>query len=177
MTRLGTKALRHALFIVVVLTFSAAPAAAQGREVPINATAFAGAAMTPDPHVAIGIAVGVRPRPTPVSLEFEYSRSGGDPAEGVPAIGTFSGNLLLQFPVPSSRYRFYGYFGVGVYSLSLDSRVSEPEGFWNVGGGAKITIAGPLKLRLDYRAFRLAPISGEYHSNPHRLSLGIVAGF
>jgi hypothetical protein len=119
----------------------------------------------------------VRPRPTPVTLEFEYSRSGSDPDEGVPAIATFSGNLLPQFPVQPSRYQFYGTFGVGVYGLSLDNKVSEPEGFWNVGGGAKITIEGPLKLRVDYRAFRLAPILGEYHSNPHRLYLGIVAGF
>lgn len=150
---------------------------AQGREARINATAFAGAAMTPDPHVAIGIAVGLRPRPTPVSLEFEYSRSGSDPAEGVPAIVTFSGNVLLQFPVQASRYQFYGTFGVGVYGLSLDSKSSEPDGVWNFGGGAKITIAGPLKLRVDYRAFRLAPIPREYHSNEHRLYLGIVAGF
>lgn len=57
----GNTAVRHAMFIVVVLTFSAAPAADQGWEVPLNATAFAGGAMTPDPHVAIGIAVGVRP--------------------------------------------------------------------------------------------------------------------
>jgi hypothetical protein len=168
---------RHAIFSVIVLTLSTAPAVAQGWEAPINATAFAGAAMTPDPHVAIGIAVGLRPRPTPVALEFEYSRSGSDPAEGVPAIVTFSGNVLLQFPVQASRYQFYGTFGVGVYGLSLDSKSSEPEGVWNFGGGAKITVAGPLKLRVDYRAFRLAPIPREYHSNEHRLYLGIVAGF
>jgi hypothetical protein len=173
----GNTAVRHAIFSVIVLTFSTAPAVAQGREAPINATAFAGAAMTPDPHVAIGIAVGVRPRPTPVSLEFEYSRSGSDPAERVPAIVTFSGNWLLQFPAQPSRYEFYGTLGVGVYVLSLDSKGSEPDSVWNFGGGAKITLAGPLKLRVDYRAFRLAPIPGEYHSNEHRLYLGIVAGF
>jgi opacity protein-like surface antigen len=172
----GTK-LRHAIFSVIVLTLSTAPAVAQGWEAPVNVTAFAGAAMTPDPQVATGIAVGLKPRPIPVTLEFEYSRSGSDPAAGVPAIGTFSANILLQFPVQASRHQWYGTFGVGVYGLSLDGEVSEPEGVWNVGGGAKIAIAGPLKLRVDYRAFRLAPIAGEYHSHVHRLYMGILAGF
>ena len=162
---------------VMVLTLSTAAAAAQGLESHINATAFAGAAMTPDPQVAIGVAVGVRPRPTAVSLEFEYSRSGSDPAEGVPAIVTFSVNFLLQFPVQPSRYQFYGTFGVGVYGLLRDSTSSEPDGVRNFGGGAKITVAGPFKLRVDYRAFRLAPIPREYHSNEHRLYVGVVGGF
>lgn len=169
--------MRHAIFSVIVLTLATAPAGAQGWESPINATAFAGAAMTPDPHVAIGIAVGLRPRPTPVTLEFEYSRSRSDPSEAVPAIVTFSGNILLPFPIQASRYQFYGTFGVGVYGLSLESKSSEPEGVWNFGVGTKIAVAGPLKLRVDHRAFRLAPIAGEYHSNEHRLYLGLVAGF
>ena len=66
---------------------------------------------------------------------------------------TFSANILLQFPVQASRYQWYGTFGVGVYGLSLASNVNEPEGVWNVGGVAKVTLAGPLKLRVDYRAF------------------------
>jgi hypothetical protein len=168
---------RSAILGVVALTLSAGAAGAQIRESPVSATAFVGTAMTPDPHVAAGVAVGVRPRPTPLSLEFEYSRSGSDPAESVPAIVTLSGNLLLQWPVQPSRYQFYGTVGVGLYVLSLDGQSSEANDVWNIGGGAKIRLAGPLKLRGEYRAFRLAPIVGEYHSNEHRLYVGIVAGF
>jgi hypothetical protein len=168
---------RHAMLGVMVLTLSTAAAAAQVLDSPVNATVFAGVAMTPDPHGAIGVAVGVRPRLTAVSLEFEYSRSGSDAAERVPAIVTFSVNFLLQFPVQRSRYQFYGTLGVGVYGLLRDNENSEPDGVQNVGGGAKITVAGPLKLRVDYRAFRLAPIPGEYHANEHRVYAGVVAGF
>ena len=165
------------MFCLTALMLSTAGAMAQTPESPVNVTAFAGVAMTPDPHAAIGVAVGVRPRPIPVSLEFEYSRSQSDPAAGVPAIVAFAGNLLVQLPVQPSRFQFYGTFGVGLYVQPLDNHSSEPNDARNFGGGVKVTLAGPLKLRMDYRAFRLAPIVGEYHSNEQRLYAGIVAGF
>ncbi len=175
--RHGSIALRHAMFCLMALTLSAAPAVAQTRESPVNVTAFAGVAMAPGPYAAIGVAVGVRPRPIPVSLEFEYSRSRSDPAAGVPAIATFAGNLLVQWPRQPSRFQFYGTFGLGLYVLLLDHHSSEANDARNIGGGAKVTLTGPLKLRMDYRAFFLAPIGGEYHSNEHRFYVGIVAGF
>ncbi len=169
--------MRHAMLCLMALTVSTASAVAQTRESPVNVTAFAGVAMAAGPHVAIGVAVGVRPRPGPVSIEFEYSRSRSDPPAGVPAIVTFSGNLLVQLPIRPSRFQFYGTFGVGLYVLLLDHRSSEPNDARNFGGGVKITLAGPLKLRMDYREFRLARIGGEDHSNEHRFCVGIVTGF
>ena len=169
--------MRHAMLCLMALTVSTASAVAQTRESPVNVAAFAGVAMAPGPHAAIGVAVGVRPRPGPVSLEFEYSRSRSDPPAGVPAIVTFSGNLLVQLPIRPSRFQFYGTFGVGFYVLLLDHHSSEPNDARNFGGGVKITLAGPLKLRMDYREFRLARIGGEYHSNEHRFYVGIVTGF
>jgi opacity protein-like surface antigen len=168
---------RHATSCLLALMLSSTAAVAQTRESPVNVTAFTGAATTPDPHAAMGVAVGVRPRPLPVSLEFEYSRSRGDSTAGVPAVVTFAGNLLVQLPLRSSRLQVYGTVGVGLYRLSLDRHGSEPNDARNVGGGVKVALFGPLKLRVDYRAFRLAPIVGEYHSNEHRVYAGIVAGF
>jgi hypothetical protein len=165
-----------ASLIVQGRTIATAAAITQTRESPVNVTAFAGVAMAPGPHAAIGVAVGVRPQPGPVSLEFEYSRS-RSPAAGMPAIETFAGNLLVQLPTPPSRFQFYGTVGVGFYALLLNDHTSEPNDARNFGGGAKITLAGPMKLRIDYRAFRLTPLGGEYHSNEHRLYVGIVAGF
>jgi len=170
-------AMRHAVFCLIAVALSTAAAVAQTPESPVNVTALTGVAMAPSAHAAIGVAVGVRPRPSPVSLEFEYSRSRSDPAVGVPAFVTFAGNLLVQLPLPPARFQFYVTFGVGLYVLSLNNHSSEPNDARNVGGGVKVTLAGPLKLRLDYRSFRLAPIGGEYHSNEQRLYVGLVAGF
>jgi len=170
-------ALRCASLCVMALTLSAAPAVAQIRESPVNITAFAGVAMAPGPHPAIGVAVGHKPRPGPVSLEFEYWRSRRDPAAGVPAIGTFAVNILTQPSRQRSRFQFYGTFGVGLYALLRDPQVSEVTEARNIGGGAKVTLAGPLKLRMDYRAFFLAKLDGDYPPNEHRFYVGIVAGF
>ena len=43
-----------------------------------------------------------------------------------------------------------------------------------VGGGAKIALAGPLKVRLDYRIFRLR---GARQSNAQRLYGGLALAF
>jgi hypothetical protein len=163
---------------LMMLGLSAGAAVAQTPTGPVNLTAFAGAAMVPDAHAVSGIGVGVRPQPGPVSIEFEYSRSRSDPTRPVPAIVTLAGNFLVQVPVRQSRFELYGAFGVGFYVLQPDPQSGEDaDSAWNFGGGAKVTLAGPLKLRIDYRVFRLAASPGRHHSDLRRLSVGIVAGF
>ena len=44
----------------------------------------------------------------------------------------------------------------------------------NLGGGAKITLVGPLKARLDYRVFKLA--GGALNSPAHRFYAGLTSG-
>jgi hypothetical protein len=166
-----------ASLIVRPPTISTAAAIAQTRESPVSVTAFTGVAIAPGPHAAIGIAVGVKSRQTPLSVEFEYSRSRSEPGVAVPAIETFAGNLLIQLPTPPARFQFYGTVGVGFYALLLNHHSSEPSDARNFGGGAKVTLGGPVKRRIDYRAVLLTPIVDEDHSNEHRLYVGIVAGF
>jgi hypothetical protein len=174
-------ALRCASLCVLALTLSDAPAVAQTWESPVNMTGFAGVAVASGPHPANGVAVGLKPQPGPVSLEFEYSRSRRDQVAGVLAIETLACNILVQPSRQRSRFQFYGTFGVGLYAPLHDPsrrrggvhQSSEPDSARNIGGGAKVTLAGPLKLRMDYRAFFLA--GGE--SNQHRFYVGIVTGF
>jgi hypothetical protein len=179
MTSRLQRALRHVFLCAIALTtISTAPAAAQTAESPVGVTAFGGVAWAPGPHPASGIAVGVKPRDrTPLGLEFEYARSRRDPASGVPGIVTVAGNFVIQPALKWSRVRVYATLGVGGYVLLRDHGSSEANDARNFGGGVKMTIAGPFKLRMDYRRFLLARIGGEYHSNEHRLYLGIVAGF
>ena len=62
--------------------------------------------------------------------------------------------MLLQTPVEIFRTQFYGTTGGGVYRERLGVRQETHFGT-NVGGGAKIRLVGPLRVRLDYRIFRL----------------------
>ena len=83
-------------------------------------------------------------------------------------------NLLLQTPFAVSRLQFYATVGGGMYQERLLGQ--EDTGFGtNVGGGVKISLAGPLRLRLDYRAFRLG--DGTLHRTPQRAYAGLNIAF
>jgi hypothetical protein len=66
------------------------------------------------------------------------------------------GNLLVQTPLPVGGVQFYGTVGAGFYRESFEAGDSKNNVGTNVGGGVKVTLAGPLRLRLDYRLFSLA---------------------
>ena len=92
-----------------------------------------------------------------VGAEFEYSHSNEDLTELAPSLRTFMFNGLLQTPIPIAGIQFYGEAGGGVYheTLSVVGSPSETNFGLNIGGGAKISLVGPLRLRLDYRVFTL----------------------
>ena len=94
-----------------------------------------------------------------------------------PALKTFMFNGLLQTPVPIARTQFYGTLGGGVYheTLSLVPDDDRTNFGTNVGGGAKITLAGPIRLRLDYRIFSLR--GTPRHTSTQRIYAGINLKF
>ena len=51
----------------------------------------------------------------------------------------------------------------------------ETHGGVNVGGGLKIVLAGPLRLRVDYRVFTLR--GNPSHSTPQRIYTGLNLAF
>jgi opacity protein-like surface antigen len=82
-------------------------------------------------------------------------------------------NGLLQ-TLPLGRLQFYGTAGAGVYRETLREESETNVGI-NLGGGVKITLLGPLRLRLDYRVFTLR---GEpRHSKPQRFYVGLNLKF
>ena len=83
-------------------------------------------------------------------------------------------NGLLQTPIPIARMQFYGTIGGGVYRETLGD-ASETNFGINVGGGVKMTLIGPLRLRLDYRVFTLQ--GTPLHSKPQRFYAGINLKF
>ena len=120
-------------------------------------TAFLGRTTTPTGRLDRGLAVGTGL--LVVGFEFEYSSTDEDltSIEVAPELKTYMFNGLLQTPFPILRMQFYGTLGGGVYHETLSTQPNGDETNFgtNVGGGAKITLVGPLRVRLDYRVFSL----------------------
>ena len=135
-------------------------------------TAFLGVNPTPSNRPAKGLALGVGL--VIVGFEFEYSDSSEDLDELSPRLRTFMGNALLQTPIPIGGIQFYGTVGAGGYRESLDDRSETHVGI-NFGGGVKMSLVGPLRLRLDYRVFTLQ--GSPRHSKPQRFYAGLNLKF
>jgi opacity protein-like surface antigen len=135
-------------------------------------TAFVGVNPTPSNRTATGLALGFGV--LVVGVEFEYAHSRADEAALAPSLKTGMVNLLVQTPVPLAGIQFYGTIGGGGYQEQLGDR-SETHFGTNIGGGVKVALAGPLRLRLDYRLFNL---QGEpLESRPQRFYAGVNLTF
>ena len=135
-----------------------------------DATVFLGVTTTPEGRPAKGFAIGAGL--LIVGFEFEYAHSGEDAA--APSLWTGTGNVLLQTPVPVGGFQLYLTTGGGVYRERLGSRQETSFGV-NSGGGAKVSLIGPIRVRLDYRVFKLQ--GDPIHSVVHRVYAGLNLGF
>lgn len=148
-----TRTLGPALLLTCVfLTAFAAPAHA-------DITAFLGLTPTPKRHALKGFSVGAGL--LIVGWEFEFANIGEDHVEHLPGLKTYAGNVLVQ--TPTDGVQVYGTTGVQGYRENLGT-VQETHFGTNIGGGAKIKLVGPLRVRLDYRIFKLqgSPLHGVY---------------
>jgi hypothetical protein len=136
-------------------------------------TAFLGVTPTPNSRPARGFAVGMGL--LIVAFEFEYSNTSDDVLDGAPQLKTYMGNVLLQTPVPIAGLQFYGTVGAGGYNESFTDFDSETNVGVNLGGGVKWTLAGPLRLRLDYRVFTLQ--GSPRYDKPQRFYAGLNLKF
>jgi opacity protein-like surface antigen len=140
-----------------------------------DATAFIGVHTNPERQQVRGFAGGVSL--LIVGFEGEYATAGEDESEGTPSLQTFSGNVFAQTPFPILGTRFYATTGVGVYREELDAvDHRETNLVFNTGGGAKITLVGPLRVRLDYRVLKLRGESLR-PSTVHRVYAGVNLAF
>jgi hypothetical protein len=135
-------------------------------------TAFLGVNPTPVNRPVRGFAIGAGL--LIVGFEFEYANTSDDEVLAAPKLQTYMFNGLVQTPVPVGGLQFYATAGGGGYREAL-FETSETHVGYNIGGGVKWSLAGPLRLRLDYRVFTL---QGEpRHSNPQRFYAGINLKF
>jgi opacity protein-like surface antigen len=138
-------------------------------------TGFIGVNSTPVKRVVKGLAVGTGL--LIVGFEVEYADTSEDLDLGGPKLRTIMFNGLAQTPIPIAGMQFYVTAGGGGYRESFST---EPDGNRtnvgiNVGGGAKISIAGPLRLRVDYRVFTLK--GSPRYTNVQRFYAGVNLKF
>jgi hypothetical protein len=155
---------RGALAAAVVLAVPSTAAA--------DLTAFLGVNATPSNRTVKGFAGGAGL--LIVGFEFEYASTKEDLVEAAPSLNTFMFNGLAQTPVPIGGMQFYATAGGGIYRETL-ADVSETHVGVNVGGGVKMSLAGPLRLRFDYRVFTLK--GSPRHTTPQRFYAGINLKF
>jgi opacity protein-like surface antigen len=155
--------MRRITLALVLVLFSASSAYA-------DLTAFLGRTTTPSGRPAKGFAIGTGL--LVIGFEFEYSDTTNDIASGSPSLKTGTGNMLLQSPVSFVGIQPYFEVGGGIYreTLSTDDANDETSFGTNVGGGVKISLAGPLRVRVDYRVFNLR--GTPRHTNAQRFYVG-----
>ena len=115
----------------------------------------------------------------PVGFEVEYA--------GLPSsrdtrrsIGTFGASAIIQLPPMDNGARWYGTVGLGMYGLSLPNGDGSGGETRNAGLGVKLPLDGRLKIRIDYRYFRLRagePGMHSRHTDSHRLSAGLTVTY
>jgi hypothetical protein len=137
-----------------------------------DATAFIGANTSPANRTVKGFAVGAGL--LVVGFEFEYADTTDDLATAAPSLKTGTGNMLLQTPVAFAGVQPYFEIGGGVYHEELGT-VSNTGFVGNTGGGVKISLVGPIRLRVDYRVFTLK--NGALTSPAHRIYAGVNLKF
>lgn len=157
--------------VLAAVLVAAAPTAAFA-----DATLFLGANTTPANRAAKGFAVGMGV--LLLGFEFEYSSSPDAVDALAPSLKTVMGNVLLQTPFEIVGFQPYFTTGAGGYRESLDTGTvhhQETNVAANVGGGVKVSLIGPLRLRLDYRLFKLA--GGALNTPAHRVYAGVNLKF
>jgi hypothetical protein len=130
-------------------------------------TGFIGANTTPSNRLVRGVAAGGGL--LIIGFEFEYSNTTEDLSAHAPSLTTGMGNVLLQTPTAILGFQPYFTTGGGLYRETLGAIGNTSFGL-NTGGGVKVSLAGPLRLRVDYRVFNLG---SALYSPAHRVYVGI----
>lgn len=141
-----------------------------------DVTAFLGLSPTPTTRLGRGAAAGMGL--VIVGFEVEVAQISASLDDDSPSLTTGSVNVLLQTPLEVSRVQLYATTGATAYRETLDTTVDphrETHVGGNLGAGFKMRLAGPLKLRVDYRVFRLR--GSPLYSTYHRFYAGATLGF
>jgi len=159
------RSVRAAMLTALLTGLVAAPAYA-------DITGFIGADVTPKSRHTEGFAVGGGL--LFLGFEFEYASAPQDTAAQAPSLTSGMGNVLLQTPVSIHGFQPYAEVGAGVYHETLGTNGQTGLAL-GTGAGVKISLVGPVRLRIDYRVFKLG--EGGLDSPVHRVYLGLNLTF
>ena len=120
------------------------------RPAAADVTAFWGVSPTPSSRSAKGVAIGLGL--LVVGFEFEYAQISEDEVQGAPSLTTGMGNIVVM--TPTFKIQLYGTTGGGLFHEQWRDFSTTSFGT-NVGGGVKFALAGPVRVRVDYRVFKL----------------------
>jgi hypothetical protein len=155
--------------IVTALTLASLLLAGTASPARADITAFIGLSPTPENHAVRGFAAGVSL--LVLGFEFEYANLSEDELELLPGLRTYSGNVLVQTPTST---QLYATIGAGGYQEKLGPLEETHVGV-NIGGGVKISLFGPIRVRADYRIFQLR--GSPLHSTYQRFYVGANLSF
>jgi opacity protein-like surface antigen len=133
-------------------------------------TFFLGVSPTPEVRSARGFAVGVNL--LIVGFEFDYANVAEEAGNAAPGLRTGMFNVLVL--TPTTGVQLYATAGGGMFREYSFGETETSFGT-NFGGGLKITLAGPLRLRLDYRVFNLR--GSPVQKAPQRFYAGLNIAF
>ena len=178
----GRRLTRGALPPLVLVFAFASSAFAQGRPLPSihpDVTVFTGVRM-PNVRPWVGFAFGGGN--SIFRFEIEYAHTTGARTSTSSSDGSIGVDFLLQSRPSIHGVQFYGTGGAGLYSESFAGGGSGEVTAKNLGAGVKVALAGPVRLRLDYRVFLLdnapdATLGIVLQKHPQRLSVGLNVGF
>jgi opacity protein-like surface antigen len=114
-------------------------------------TAFLGAYLTPARQPVQGVSVGFKI--LVAGVEVEFVRATEDLEAHRPEIQEGSASALVE--TPTGRIRLYGLLGGGLYRERVAGVSGDTSTSLHAGGGVKITLAGPIGIRVDYRLVNL----------------------
>ena len=164
--RLDTQSMRRILAIAALAFLMVA-----GRSTPASAdiTGFLCVSPTPGRHNGTGGSIGMGL--IIVGVEFEYARLKEDQNAAIPGLATGMANVLVQTP---TKIQIYATTGFGFFSEGFRGTSTRGLGS-NIGGGVKVPLMGPLKLRLDYRVYQFK--GDPLYKNPKRFYGGVSVAF
>src|SRR5471032_286859 len=153
--------MRTVVLAVALLALTSVPAWA-------DITGFIGANTTPANRQVRGAAVGLGL--LVVGFEAEFAFTPDDLVATAPSLKTGMANVILQTPSAFMGFQPYFTTGAGIYQEELGAHSDTGIGF-NTGGGVKVSLLGPVRLRVDFRIFKLG--SGALNSPAHRFYAGL----
>ncbi len=143
-----------------------------GRRATTSGTAQPGLSQPTYGRPVTGVAFGMGL--LVLGFEVEGASHAEDATRQIPGLKTGMANVIVQTPTGGAQ--LYATTGAGLFHESLGT-VTDTNFATNIGGGLKLSLAGPLRLRVDYRLIHLHGQTTGTPTNIQRFYAGLNLKF